>query len=183
MSTQTKLLSAATVLATLSDNDKIVAVTQAGNTGLVTKDTLKDEIAGPAKRATLTLGPSVWMRVAEFEPNNAVGIVLINNTYNLIPGAPLIIQVGCSHEATNTILIASSGACDYYDRVRLVYDKFDGVFFLDVRAYQGQMENWYHSRAFGIGVKALTPALAPSVDGARWVREKAIDRAGGVETT
>lgn len=60
--TQTKLLSSATVLSTLGDNDKIVVTTEAGNTGLVSKDTLKSEMGlAPVTETAATAGQ--WIRV------------------------------------------------------------------------------------------------------------------------
>lgn len=180
MNTQTKLLSAATVLSTLGDNDKIVAVTEAGNTGLVKKTTLIDAVVGPTNKSTgLSFSTGEWMRVAKLEPFASAGIVFVVNTYNHETNAPVIIQVGSSHEQTYALLTATGSPSWFFNKVRIVNMKWDGEFYVDVRAGYARKSNMYHSRAFGIGIEALTPSLAPSVDDARWVKEADINLVGG----
>lgn len=180
MSTQTKPLSAATVLSTLGGNDKIVAVTEAGATGLVSKGTLRDAVAGPTTDSrALNITPGEWIRVAKLDGFSSAGIVFVTNTYNNCTNIPLIIQVGSSHDSDYAVLTAISSSFTRYSKVRLVQTKWDGEYYVDAKIQHAMGSNIYHSRVFGIGIEALTPSLAPSVDDARWVKEAGINLVGG----
>lgn len=122
MSTQTKLLSAATVLSTLSDNDKIVVTTEAGATGLVSKATLKSGIALGKPDATFnhTGASAKWIRIGSI--GNYAGFLSIIGRWNEGRPGSQIVAITSTYGLgafAKTILSANSTVVD---KGRLVTD-------------------------------------------------------------
>lgn len=155
MSTQTKLLSAATVLSALGDNDKIVVTTEAGQTGLVSKGTLKSGIALGKPSATFNhYGTSAkWIRVGRI--NNYAGFLSIVGGWNDGRGGSQIVAItsilGLGAFA-KTILSANSTTVS---KGRLVTDPNGNnrIWFIEL----------YHYR---LGSTMLSLRFFPDLDGA-----------------
>ena len=77
MTTQTKRLSAATVLSTLGDNDKIVVTTEAGTTGLVSSANLRNFVS-PVIQNLNSGDAGKWVRIASADTADTCGIIYLN---------------------------------------------------------------------------------------------------------
>lgn len=163
MSTQTKLLSAATVLSTLGDNDKVVVTTEAGATGLVSKATLKSEMGLTHKTGEPSQTTGTWIRIAECTPVFAGVVFCIQNYYDKVP-QPIILEACASYDANNIILKQSSAGCAYFSKARIITSAWNSKRYIDILTTGEESHNVISVSVSGIGITALTPSVAPAAE-------------------
>lgn len=162
--TQTKLLSAATVLSTLADNDNMLVVTEAGQTGLVSKTTLKNEIGLGWESGSASNSPVAgqWERIASLNPSGA-GIVFINNRYSVSAPEPIILLVGGSYYSDRVLLKTLGSNANLFSKARIVEYAWGAPLYLEIQRSRATTDST-SVMALGIGLSALTPAVNNSTD-------------------
>lgn len=162
--TKTKLLSDATVLSTLADNDNMLVVTETGQTGLVSKTTFKNEIGLGWKSGSASNTPEAgqWERIATLSTGGA-GIVFINNTYSVSAPEPFILLVGGSYYSDRVLLKTLGSNTKLFSKARIVEYAWGAPLYLEIQRSRATIDAT-SVMALGIGLSAITPAVNNSTD-------------------
>lgn len=170
MSTQTKLLSSATVLSTLGNNDKIVAVTEAGNTGLVTSKVLKNTVRPLIESSGDASDGGKWLRIAMADKPTTCGIVYIQSRHWNDSQRGCIIAVDAPYpNAGPRVQPILSGGISKMRVVMTVASDASPVA-IDILLPTGYLYRNLSVTCSG-GFYAINPILEPSIDGAAYVKE------------
>lgn len=170
MSTQTKLLSAATVLSTLSDNDKIIVTTAAGATGLVTPKVIKNTVQPLIESNGEASDGGKWLRIAMADKPTTCGIVYIQSRQWNNHQRGCIIAVDAPYPTTGPRVqpILSGGILKM--RVVMIKMTDNSPVAIDILLPTGDQYRSLSVTCSG-GFYAITPILEPSVEDARYAIE------------
>lgn len=170
MSSQTKLLSAATVLSTLSDNDKIAVVTEAGATGLVTSKVLKNTVRPLIESSGDASEGGKWLRIAMGDKPTTCGIIYIQSRHwnDNQRGCIIAVDAPYPNAGPRVQPILSGGI----SKIRVVMIEMSDAspVAIDILLPTGYLYRNLSVTCSG-GFYAINPILEPSVEGARYAIE------------